>query len=145
MSSEESAPRVVVGLDGSPSSHGALRWAVRQAELIGGAVDAITAWEFPPMYGLSAPAVDADLDVQVAQQRLDDEVREVLGEDRSVEVRARVVRANPAEALLDAAEGAELLVVGSRGRGTFARSLLGSVSQQCALHATCPVVIVRPQ
>ncbi|WP_354637185.1 universal stress protein [Kitasatospora camelliae] len=143
--SQDSPPRVVVGLDGSPSSHAALRWALRHAELIGGVVDAVTAWEFPSPDGWSAPAVDADLDVDVAHRRLADELREVLGEEGAARVDARVVRANPVEALLDAANGAELLVVGSRGRGTFARALLGSVSIQCALHATCPVVIVRPR
>lgn len=144
MDRNESAPRVVVGLDGSPSSQAALRWAVRHAALIGGVVDAVTAWELPSLAGWSAPAVDADLDADVAHQRLTEELREVLGEERPVEVRGQMVRANPVEALLDAADGAELLVVGSRGRGTFARALLGSVSQQCALHASCPVVIVRP-
>ncbi|GAA2784441.1 universal stress protein [Kitasatospora paracochleata] len=146
MGSEESALRVVVGLDGSSSSHSALRWAVHQARLIGGVVDAITAWELPVLYGwpASAPMIDTDVDEQLAQRSLDEQLDEVLGESRPVEVRARVVRANPAEVLLNAAVGAELLVVGSRGRGTFARALLGSVSQQCALHETCPVAIVRP-
>ncbi|MFD0274266.1 universal stress protein [Kitasatospora sp. NPDC127111] len=145
MGSSESPPRIVVGLDGSPSSHAALRWAVKHAKLVGGVVDAVTGWEFPALYGWSAPAVPPDLDVDVAHRRLAEELDKVLGEDRPVEVRPHVVRANPAEALLDAAQGAEALVVGSRGRGTFARALLGSVSQQCALHAPCPVVIVRPQ
>ncbi|MGW6914214.1 universal stress protein [Kitasatospora sp. NPDC054939] len=143
--SQESPPRVVVGLDGSPSSQAALRWAVRYAGLIGGVVDAVTAWEFPTQYGWSAPAVDPDLDVSVAHARLAEELREVLSDQAAAGVRPHVVRANPAEALIDAAADAELLVVGSRGRGTFTRAMLGSVSQRCALHAPCPVVIVRPE
>lgn len=60
-----------------------------------------------------------------------------------VPVEEHLVRGNAVQALITASEGAELLVVGNRGRGGFARLLLGSVSQQCALHASCPVVILR--
>lgn len=144
MNSGTPPPRIVVGLDGSPSSYAALRWAVRQAELVGGVVDAVTGCEFPSLYGWSAPVVPPDLDLDVAHRRLAEELDEVLGRDRAVEVRPRVVHADPTEALIDAAQGAEALVVGSRGRGTFARALLGSVSHRCAMHAPCPVVIVRP-
>lgn len=144
MGGNDAPPRVVVGVDGSPSSYAALRWAVEHAGQIGGVVDAVCAWEVPGMYGWSAPAVDPDLDKDVARRRFDAEIQEVLGERRPVEVREHVTRGNPAEVLLAVAEGAEALVVGSRGRGGFASLLLGSVSQQCALHATCPVVIVRP-
>jgi nucleotide-binding universal stress UspA family protein len=62
----------------------------------------------------------------------------------SITVTARAVAGHPAEALLDAAEGAELVVVGSRGRGGFAGLVLGSVSQQVASHAPCPVMVVPP-
>ncbi|WP_406306620.1 universal stress protein [Streptomyces sp. NBC_00885] len=144
MESKASAGRVVVGVDGSPSSQSALRWAMRHAGLIGGVVEAVGAWELPGMRGWSAPAVDADLDEEVARSQFVEELRSVVGDEPSVEVRERLVRGNPTEVLLAAAEGAEVLVVGSRGRGGFARALLGSVSQQCAQHATCPVVIVRP-
>ncbi|WP_405595344.1 universal stress protein [Streptomyces sp. NBC_01410] len=144
MENKASAGRVVVGVDGSPSSQSALRWAMRHAGLIGGVVEAVCAWELPGMRGWSAPAVDADLDEEVAHSGFVEELRSVVGDAPSVEVRERFVRGNPTEVLLAAAEGAEVLVVGSRGRGGFVRALLGSVSQQCALHATCPVVIVRP-
>ncbi|MER6995404.1 universal stress protein [Streptomyces sp. NPDC000410] len=143
MNGQNAAPRVVVGIDGSSSSHAALRWAVRHAGLIGGVVEAVAAYELPGAHGWSAPAVDVDFDKQAANQGLVDEIREVLGESGVSQVRERLLRGNPAEVLLDVSEGAEALVVGSRGRGGFARVLLGSVSQQCALHATCPVVIVR--
>jgi nucleotide-binding universal stress UspA family protein len=53
------------------------------------------------------------------------------------------VEGNPAQVLLDASAGADLLVVGSRGHGGFASALLGSVSQHCVHHADCPVVIIR--
>ena len=70
-------------------------------------------------------------------------VREVVGEVTDVEIRQSTVDDDPAPALLAAAQGAELLIVGSRGQGGFAGLLLGSVSQQCVHHASCPVVVVR--
>ncbi|MFD0508225.1 universal stress protein [Streptomyces chiangmaiensis] len=139
----ETSGRVVVGIDGSASSHAALRWAVRYADLIGGNVDAVAAWELPGMYSWSGPVVDADLDEDNARQGLVQELRDVLGTEGAASVRALLVRGNPADVLLRAAEGAEALVVGSHGRGGFARALLGSVSHRVAQHADCPVVIVR--
>jgi nucleotide-binding universal stress UspA family protein len=130
-------PRIVVGVDGSPSSQAALRWAVRYAGLVGGRVEAVSAWEVPGMASWSAPAVDTDFDQSEAERGLVEEVRTVLGEDGASLVKERLVRGN-------AAEGAEMLVVGSRGHGGFHRALLGSVSQQVAHHAPCPVTIIRP-
>ncbi|MFD5429265.1 universal stress protein [Streptomyces sp. NPDC127084] len=144
MSTHEPAPRVVVGVDGSPSSHAALRWAVRHAGLIGATVEAVGAYEVPGAHGWSAPAVDADLDQENASTALSDELRKVLGDTGVTRVDHHLTRGNPVEVLLAASDGAEVLVVGSRGRGGFARLLLGSVSQQVAQHAKCPVVIVRP-
>ncbi|MGW1951111.1 universal stress protein, partial [Streptomyces sp. NPDC001940] len=71
-------------------------------------------------------------------------VRAVLAEQGANLVHERLVRGNAAEVLVDAAEGAEMLVVGGRGHGGFRRALLGSVSQQVAHHAPCPVTIIRP-
>ncbi len=143
MDREVSQPRIVVGVDGSPSSYEALRWAVRYAALVGGTVDAVTAWELPGLYGWSAPAVDTDIDVDEARQRMTRELADVLGGEGAASVSTHVAHGNPAEVLLRAAEGAEVVVVGSRGRGGFARALLGSVSQHVSQHASCPVVIVR--
>ncbi|MFB6679187.1 universal stress protein [Streptomyces sp. NPDC057684] len=137
-------PRIVVGVDGSPSSRAALRWAVRYAGLVGGRVEAVSAWEVAGMASWSAPAVDTDFDEGEAERGLVEEVRAVLGEDGGSLVHERLVRGNAAEVLVDAAEGAEMLVVGSRGHGGFRRALLGSVSQQVAQHAPCPVTIIRP-
>ncbi|MEU0398450.1 universal stress protein [Streptomyces sp. NPDC006208] len=144
MESQDSALHVVVGIDGSTSSHAALRWAVSHAKLIGADVVAVAAWDLPGAHGWSAPAVDADFDEEIAEQGLVDEVRTVLGESGAAHVRKRLVRGDTVEVLLSEAEGAAALVLGNRGLGGFRRTLLGSVSQQCALHATCPVVIVRP-
>ncbi|MER6677412.1 universal stress protein [Streptomyces sp. NPDC000983] len=137
--------RVVVGVDGSPSSGAALRWAVRYAALVDARVDAVSAWNLPGADTWSAPAVDADVDEAAARQALTQELDDVLGAESAGAVHARLARGNPVEVLLRAAEGAEILVVGSRGRGGFARALLGSVSHHVAQHAQCPVVIVRAE
>lgn len=144
MDTQREAPRIVVGVDGSPSSQAALRWAVRYAGLVAGKVEAVTAWEVPGAASWSAPAVDTGFDEEQAERSLVEEVRTVLGAEGASSVHQRLVRAHPVQALVEAAEGADLLVVGSRGRGGFRRALLGSVSQQVALHAPCPVTIVRP-
>ncbi|MFE6865076.1 universal stress protein [Kitasatospora sp. NPDC057692] len=134
--------RIVVGIDGSDPSKAALRWAAGQAALTGAAVHAVAAWEYPSLYGWFAPMVDAGFE-QSALRRLTAEVDEVIGRQRPVPVKESLVLGHAAEVLLEAAAGADLLVLGSRGRGTFARTLLGSVSARCAVHGSCPVVIVR--
>ena len=145
--STDGAPRIVVGVDGSPTSRAALRWAVRQAKFTGGIVDAVVAWEIPmvlqsygwaPIYVEEAGDFEAD-----ARKLLDTVIGEEVGSADSDRVRSLVVNGHPAEALIDAADGADLLVVGSRGHGSFAEALLGSVSQHCVHHAPCPVLIVR--
>ncbi|GAB2727009.1 universal stress protein [Kitasatospora kifunensis] len=143
MGGNDSSPRVVVGVDGSPSSHAALRWALRQAELTGATVYAVGVWEPPSYYGWSAPVVDTSFDYDLARRQFTEQLDEVLGPEHSSRVEERLVLGNPAQVLIDEADGAELLVVGSHGRGTFAAAVLGSVSARCAAHATCPVVIVR--
>ncbi|MFG2310876.1 universal stress protein [Streptomyces sp. NPDC048566] len=135
--------RVVVGVDGSPASYEALRWAVRYAELIGAAVEAVAVWELPGLAGWSGPAADMDVDEDETRQRMRTEMNDVLGPTAAEAVQTVVVHGNAAEVLLRAADGAEALVVGSRGRHGFASALLGSVSQHIAQHATCPVVILR--
>ncbi|WEO93898.1 universal stress protein [Streptomyces sp. FXJ1.172] len=143
MDRDVSERRVVVGVDGSPSSYEALRWAVRYAGLVDGTVDAVAVWELPGLYGWSAPAVDMDVDENETRQAMRKELTDVLGADAAGSVRTHVVHGNATDVLLRAADGAEILVVGSRGRGGFAAALLGSVSQHVAQHASCPVVIVR--
>ncbi|MFE4977074.1 universal stress protein [Kitasatospora sp. NPDC056651] len=134
--------RIVVGIDGSEPSKTALRWAVGQAVLTGATVHAVAAWEYPSLYGWFAPMVDDGFE-RTARRTLSAEINEILGPDRPVEVRESLVLGHAAEVLLEAAADADLLVLGSRGRGTFARTLLGSVSTRCAVHGACPVVIVR--
>ncbi|MBP0448395.1 universal stress protein [Kitasatospora sp. RG8] len=134
--------RIVVGIDGSAPSKAALRWAVGQAGLTGARVHAVAAWEYPSLYGWFAPMTDDGFE-RSALRTLTAEVNEVVGRDRPVEIRESLVLGHAAEVPLGAAEGADLLVLGSRGRGSFTRTLLGSVSARCAVHGVCPVVIVR--
>lgn len=143
MDSDVPTPRVVVGVDGSVPSQAALRWAVRHAELIGGVVEAVCAWDTPTGVGWAGPATEPAFDVEQARAGFAEGIQAVLGDERPVEVRELLVRGDPSEILVNASAGAELLVVGSRGRGGFARAMLGSVSQRCAQHAACPVVVVR--
>jgi len=141
------APRIVAGVDGSASARSALRWAIRQAELTRGSVDAVIAWQYPASYtgyGL-APSGVSDVDYAGwAEKAVAEEVAAATA-NRPVDVRTQVTEGSPARVLLDAAEGADLLVVGSRGHGGFAEALLGSVGQHCVHHARCPVVVIRGQ
>jgi nucleotide-binding universal stress UspA family protein len=144
---EAGAPRIVVGVDGSPSAQEALRWAARQAGLTGATVEAVIAWHFPLLVGGYAWPPVGVLETtdfaKLAGQVLSDAVGRALRPAVPVPVTEVVRQGDAAQVLLDAAAGAELLVVGSRGHGGFAEALLGSVSQHCVHHATCPVVVIR--
>jgi nucleotide-binding universal stress UspA family protein len=134
---------VVVGVDGSPSSRAALRWALDQARLTKARLRAVIAWEVP---AFTDWGVAAHQDFGVAAGKLlGESVREALGEDPppDVEVLEVVLPGHPAQVLIDQSAHAALLVVGSRGHGGFAGTLLGSVSQLCLQHAHCPVLVVR--
>lgn len=135
--------KIVVGVDGSPSSKAALAWAARQATLTGGSLDVVGAWGHPVYYGR---VVDWPVDFepeQFTRQALQDSIDEVIGSGSDVKVRTHVRREQPASALLDEAKDAELLVLGCRGHSEMAGMLLGSVSQHCAAHAQCPVVVIH--
>lgn len=133
--------RIVVGVDGSKASIDALRWADRQASLTGADLEAVSAWELPVSSGEYAIGVGIDWEGN-AQGILDtaiDGARLSSGQPAS----RRVVEGHPAQVLIKAAVGAELLVVGSRGHGGFVGMLLGSVSEHVCAHAPCPVLVVR--
>jgi nucleotide-binding universal stress UspA family protein len=145
---EHPVGKIVVGVDGSASSKAALRWAMRQAELTGSSVEAVIAWEFPPAIGGFGfgplPAMMLNFD-EIAAKTLADSIAEVVDPEIRARLTTAVVEGHAAGVLLKAADGADLLVVGSRGHGGFASALLGSVSQHCAHHAPCPLVIIRSQ
>lgn len=133
--------RIVVGVDGSPGSHDALRWAARQAEVAGLPVLLVTAWHFPVMYGtVPVPGVDFETE---AGKLLDDTLKAARAEFPEVRFETRLVAGRASDALVRASDGADLLVVGSRGHGAFTGMLIGSVSMHCVGHAHCPVVVVR--
>lgn len=137
--------RIVVGVDGSPEAAAALQWALDEARLRKASLEVVHAWQFPAAVDLVGAAAD-DLvrDMQQAAADLLDRVTDaVAGADPDVEVERHVVEGGAAASLVNAAASADLLVVGTRGRGGFAGLLLGSVAHQCLHHAPCPVVVVR--
>ena len=137
---------VVVGIDGSASATAALRWSAAEARLRGSRLLVVHAWT--PVYtdvllggGFSPSRANGSEMHKAAEDLL---VRATAGLDaEGVEIEYRAVEGSAPEVLIAAAAEGDLLVVGSRGRGGFAGLLLGSVSQQCAHHASCPVVIVH--
>ncbi len=140
--------RIVVGIDGSAESKRALRWAVAEAKLRGAALRVVHVWTFP--YTAAGPGLDPTLDAQMiddvrrsAERLVERELAELGDEAAGIDIERAVVDGAPAPTLIAAAEGSDLLVVGSRGHGGFSGLLLGSVSQQCSHHAPCPLVIVR--
>ncbi len=135
--------RIVVGVDGSPEARRALAWAAHQAEVTGASLEVVMAWEMPAM--LFGPVVwpegfDPRAD---AGRLLDEEIEAVLGTNPALALSAVVEEGQAAAVLHRAAEGADLLVVGSRGRGGFAGLVIGSVSEHLAAHAPCPIVILH--
>jgi nucleotide-binding universal stress UspA family protein len=137
---------ILVGHDGSECAQHALRWAGELARRADMDLHVLRAWSMtsaprpaswspgyvPPMEDW-AGAVLEELTKQVTAARLDPAVR----------VSCHVVHRSPAKGLIETAEGADLLVVGARGRGGFGGLLLGSVSDQCVHHAPCPVTVIR--
>ncbi len=136
-------PRIVVGVDGSPSSMQALDWAARQASLTGGVVEATTTWQYPMSFGFPMPVPD-DWDPEAdALKVLEGAIQEAEKAYPDVEITPRVREGYAAQVLVEASAGADLLVVGCRGHGELIGMLIGSVSEHCVAHAHCPVLIVR--
>lgn len=141
-SSNPPHPKIVVAVDGSPSSAQALRWSADQAALTGGELHAVTGWHFPDYYGWATVVDDVDW-AENGRTVLEQTIKETLDPAEAGRVVRHVVQGHPAQVLLDQAADADLLVVGSRGHGGFAGMLLGSVSQHVVAHAPCPVVVVH--
>jgi nucleotide-binding universal stress UspA family protein len=146
--------RIVVGVDASEGASAALRWAIDEARLRGTRLRAVYAWTltYPPGEGygyILGPPAGAAHDGMSDQRRAAEQVLEraaarLRTEAAGLDFERHVIEGPAAEVLVDASAHADLLVVGSRGHGGFASLLLGSVSQHCAHHASCPVVIVPP-
>lgn len=143
--------RVVAAVDGSEGSKAALRFALEDAARRGVPVEAVIAFRAPDLW------VDYDGIGSLEERRLHDTLRSQSEEKvraavdeaaRDVDgplpdVRVRASLGSPADALIRESDGADLLVVGSRGHGGFHTMLLGSTSMQCAMHAACPVTVVH--
>ena len=167
--------RIVVGVDASPEARRALAWAAAEARLRQVVLQVVHAYHareraapiyFPSQHALPGTAVGAAgepsrqemtailrdrAEVEEAFRSQADQLLEALvgavdEQVSGVEVQRTVVEdRHPAEALVELSAGADLLVVGSRGRGGFSEMLLGSVSHAAVLHAVCPVVVVPSQ
>jgi len=139
----DAAARVVVGVDGSAESAQALRWASRLTQATGGHLEVVIAWQYPAgfLYGMGLPdGWRPDVNASSALHQLLDDV---FGSSRPAGLVATVIEGHPAQVLVDASDGARLLVVGSRGHGGVAGLLLGSVSRICAERSKCPVLVVH--
>lgn len=141
--------RIVVGVEGSGGAKAALRWAIQEARFRSAVVEVVTAYSttyVPASPDFNYVPLDTSDLAQEVKRMQDTVVDEVLDELEAceVEIRRTVARGRAPDTLIRVAEGADMLVVGSRGRGGFRGMLLGSVSQQIAHHGDCPVVIVRP-
>jgi nucleotide-binding universal stress UspA family protein len=135
--------RIVVGVDGSQSSVGALAWAARQAECVGARLEVIATWEWPTHYGGPVPYPENWDPSADAQKVLTEAVEPVRKEHPDLDISATAVEGHAAPVLVEASEGADLLVVGSRGHGQFVGMLLGSVSEHCVTNAHCSVLVFR--
>jgi nucleotide-binding universal stress UspA family protein len=139
--------RIVVGVDGSEPSYAALHWAIDEAAMRGCRLDVVNAYGCPRPVSISGslPTVDDELLQKASRSLLDEMVGPAIGaaDPRPRSVATLPSRDTPTAALLAVARGADVLVLGSRGRGNIRGLLLGSVSLQCVHHAPCPVVVVR--
>jgi len=139
-------PGILVGLDGSNYSERALEWAAKEAALRHAPLRVLAVHTVPAGWsGRAVPdPVDNELVVstKAAAQELTDKVLAGIGSARPDGVTVEAANGIPADVLLRASEDADMIVLGARGGGGFARLHLGSVSDQVAHHAHCPVVIV---
>jgi nucleotide-binding universal stress UspA family protein len=140
--------RVVVGVDGSAGSTRALQWALAHADALGVPLVAVLTWQLTNLPAPSsatggvAPLPEWEASATRLLQR---SLQEALPQGRAGDVESVVLHDRAVRGLLATVTPEDLLVLGDRGRGGFARLLLGSTSRQCAEHAPCPVVVVPPR
>jgi nucleotide-binding universal stress UspA family protein len=138
---------VVAGFDGSEGSEAALRVALCEAKLRHARLLVVSAWHVPSHYygSQAAPSAALALAENVREElatKLEEAVVARRDEEGGVEIEARLEQGGAVSVLTKEAANADLLVVGSRGLGGFRKALLGSVSHECAQHASCPVLVV---
>lgn len=141
MTLEQPAP-IVAGVDGSPSSVVALRYAATLAHALGAPLEVVTAWTSPPLVPRLAIEWSPD---QEARELLDASIYEAFGDDPPAGITSAVLPGSPARSLIELSARCAMLVLGTRGHGGFVGLLLGSVSAACVAHAHCPVLIVRDE
>jgi nucleotide-binding universal stress UspA family protein len=147
------AGKIVVGVDGSTAARAALQFAAEEAKLRGARVLAVHAWTYFPAPGIGEPGLMAmpegdvpgllEAERESADALLTRAIEEAFPGGADVEVEPRLVDAEAEDVLVSEARDADLVVVGSRGRGGIASALLGSVSSHVVQHAPCPVVVVK--
>ena len=142
---------IVVGVDGSPASAKALAWAARYAENVGHHLKIVTSWDAEYVaLALAAFGGDAPNDDSIesrhtlAESLQAKSIKDVFGDNGlPAGVTMELIEGKAQDALIKESQGAELLVVGTRGHGHLADIVLGSVSSYCVLHAHCPVTVIR--
>ncbi len=138
---------IVVGVDGSEPSKHALHWAGFMAEATASSISVVAVWQPFTAFGWMGTGwvtMPPDWNPEdVAKKSVAATVDEVFGEHRPPGLEITVREGNAAQVLLEASEGARMLVVGSRGHGGFSGLLLGSVSAACTEHAICPVLVLH--
>jgi nucleotide-binding universal stress UspA family protein len=140
---------IIVGVDGSGHSQRALEWAMREAAIRQVPLTVLTVNEAIRGYygGMTVYPDDPGLteDARKLAQAETDEVLARLDEPRPASVTVKAVHGFPVEELINAGKDADMIVLGSRGAGGFTRLMMGSVADQVAKHAHCPVLIVPPE
>lgn len=136
----------VVGFDGSANSIAALDWAMRYVERLGGGdIKVVMSWNFAPTavggFGIGGSLPPAE-SMQEATEAALAESLGAVNAPAGVTITQVVREGAASKVLIDEAHDAEVLVVGKRGHGGFLGLLMGSITNQVANHATCPVVIV---
>ena len=134
------AEMIVVGVDGSEGSRDAVTWAARQARVTDAPVRLVASWRWPSYVTRVPPGADPAADTQRTSTTCSPRAKQQFPD---VEITGSVVQGPAGPALLTQAEGAQLLVVGARGRAAFPGMLLGSVAEYCVRNGPCPVVVVR--
>ena len=143
-------PGITVGIDGSDGAHRALEWAMKEAAAHHAPLTVVTVHEVAASGWTGNPVIlpPDEPAVEKARHAAEESVAKAaaqLGESQPLSVTVWAVNGFPAQELIEASRDADLLVVGSRGGGGFARLMMGSVSDQVMHHAYCPVVVVPGQ
>lgn len=134
--------RVIVGVDGSPSANAATEWAAQEAEIRNASLELIHAWNYPNLGYGGYVAVLEDFEKDAAGV-LEGIANKVRGAHPSLTLISSLIQGPTAQTIIDRAKEADMVVVGSRGKGGFTGLLLGSVGQQLVHHCPAPVVIIH--